>query len=126
MEWLDQYWFEMAPIRRHDLPEYVPDVAAGSSSPIQLTKWKIAAIKIAITLERRGYVTRLDFKKQGIDHRRWLAVGTNWLRAVDGKFVAWARDSRISGSSIPVSMRRSRRPPRNGCCPLVRRRLADR
>jgi hypothetical protein len=84
-------WHEWAPSKRHQLPEYVPDVAAGSSSPIQLTKWKVAAIKIAIMLEHRGFVTRSDFKALHIDHRRWVAAESDWLRVVDGRFVRGPR-----------------------------------
>lgn len=72
-------WFELCPQRRHELPEYIPDVAAGASAPIQLTSWKIKAIKIAIILDLRGFVTRADFGTIKIDYRRWLAQG--WLRA---------------------------------------------
>ncbi len=86
-----QRWHEWAPVKRHKLLEYVPDVAAGASAPLQLTKWKIAAMKIAITLERRGYVTRSDFKHHNIDHRRWLAAGFDWLRLEDGKYVRGGR-----------------------------------
>lgn len=80
-------WHEWCPPKRHQLPEYVPDVDAGASAPLQLTKWKIAAMKIAVTLEQRGYVTRTDFKKHGIDHRRWLAPNS-WLRPDGGHYVA--------------------------------------
>lgn len=79
-------WHEWCPLSRVILPAYVPDVRAGSPSPVQLTQWKIAAIKIAITLERRGYVTRADFKEHRIDHRRWLTP-TGWLRVKDGRYV---------------------------------------
>jgi len=78
-----QQWFERAPKARCRLPEYVPDVAAGASAPLQLTTWKIRAIKLAITLERRGYVTRADFKHLGLDHRRFVDA-YQWL-AVDGQ-----------------------------------------
>lgn len=88
-KWLHSEWHEWCPTKRHELPEYVPDVAAGASAPIQLTKWKIAAIKIAVTLERRGYVTRSDFKVHGIDHRRWLTPN-GWLRQEDGRYVQGA------------------------------------
>lgn len=81
-------WHEMAPDHRHKLPEYVPDVAAGASAPLQLTEWKIKAIKIAITLEIRGRVTRADFKHLQIDHRRWIAPEQGWLTVSDGAFVA--------------------------------------
>lgn len=72
-------WSEWCPTRLHTLPEYVPDVAAGAPAPLQLTKWKISAIKIAATIELRGYVTRGDFHHHGIDHRRWTAREGGWL-----------------------------------------------
>lgn len=81
---LNDSWHEQAPLKRHRLPEYVPDVAAGASAPLQLTQWKLAAIKIAITLEARGYVTREDFKAHRIDHRRWVPQG--WLVCNSGRF----------------------------------------
>lgn len=64
-------WFEMAPTKRHELPAYVPDCRAGDKAPLQLTEWKIKALKIAATLEIRGWVTRDDFRHVDIDHRRW-------------------------------------------------------
>lgn len=86
--YLHDDWHEWCPAKRHKLPEYVPDVKAGSPSPLQLTTWKISAIKIAVTLEKRGYVTRSDFKHIGIDHRRWVASATGWLKTnLDGGYV---------------------------------------
>lgn len=73
-------WFELAPSRRETLPAYVPDCLAGSSAPVQLTPWKIQALKIAVLMETRGSVTRADFKHIEIDHRRWISGA--WL-AVD-------------------------------------------
>ena len=86
--WTPREWHEQAPTKRHDLPAYVPDVTAGSSAPLQLTKWKIAAIKIAVTLERRGFVTRADFRHHGIDHRRWIAPIPGWLQPGSSGFIA--------------------------------------
>jgi hypothetical protein len=65
-------WHFWNPAKRHELPAYVPDVAAGASGPVQLTRWKVAALQVAATLELRGYVTRQDFKRYGIDPRRWM------------------------------------------------------
>lgn len=80
------YWPEMLPTQRIKLPEFVPDVVAGSKSPLQLTEWKIKAIKIACILERRGWLCRQDFKHIGIDHRRFL--DSDWISVVDG---VWRR-----------------------------------
>jgi len=80
-------WYEWLPSKRHSIPDYVPDVVAGAPAPLRLTDWKIKAIKIAVTLEKRGYVTRADFKHISIDHRRWLPSGTGWLSIQDGHYV---------------------------------------
>jgi hypothetical protein len=71
-------WHYWSPRERERLPEYVPDVPAGASGPVQLTKWKVAALKIVATLEVRGFVTREDFRKHAIDSRRWTGPG-GWL-----------------------------------------------
>lgn len=76
------HWFDWMPTKRCRVPEYVPDVAAGASAPLQLTQWKIAAIKLAILMERRGFITRADFKHVGIDSRRWLPSAANMV-AID-------------------------------------------
>lgn len=71
-------WHYWSPRKRHELPEFVPDVPAGTSGPVQLTKWKIAALRIVATLEVQGHVTRKDFQRFGVDSRRW--TGPNgWL-----------------------------------------------
>lgn len=82
-----EHWYEWLPVKRHSLPEYIPDVVAGAPAPLRLTDWKIKAIKIAVTLEKRGYVTRADFKHISIDHRRWLPSGTGWLSIQEGHYV---------------------------------------
>ncbi len=43
---------------------------------MQLTFWKIQAIKACILLERRGRLLRSDFKHLNIDARRWIQ---EWL-----------------------------------------------
>lgn len=77
--WNGDRWYEWLPAKRCALPEYVPDCAAGTASPIQLTDWKIKAIKACIILERHGYLTRADFKHLWLDHRRWIARDFGWL-----------------------------------------------
>lgn len=83
-------WQEWAPMMRHMLPDYVPDVTAGSPAPIQLTSWKIAALKLTVLLDRRGHVLRSDFKHLGIDHRRWLPSGAGWLVIDGGRYIKGA------------------------------------
>lgn len=81
-------WHYWNPKQRCELPEFVPDVIAGSSAPVQLTKWKIAALRIIALLEVNGHVTRADFRNLLLDPRRW--VGPNgWLKpgANPGEFV---------------------------------------
>lgn len=79
-------WHYANPVRRCNLPDYVPDVPAGASGPVQLTEWKINALRIVAVGELRGYVTRADFKRIGIDHRRWAE--SDWMRPADvpGRF----------------------------------------
>ncbi|CTQ67183.1 hypothetical protein [Roseibium alexandrii] len=87
-------WFERCPDRRLTLPDYVPDVSAGESAPVALTQWKIKAIKIVVTLERRGYLTRRDFKHFKISMSRWIEGFDPWL-VKDGNG-GW-----VSGSGLP-------------------------
>jgi hypothetical protein len=64
----EREWHWWGPIKRHKLPAYVPDVAAGASAPMQLTEWKIKALKVCALLEIRG--------------KRWTAPD-GWLLATD-------------------------------------------
>jgi hypothetical protein len=70
-------WWDWCPVSRLKLPEYKPDVVAGASAPIALTYWKIRAIKIAILVDKRGFVTPRDFKDIDISMSRWTQGG--WL-----------------------------------------------
>lgn len=64
-------WPNWCPSVRCMLPEYVPDVTGGHASPVQLSPWKIKAIKLLILLERHGAVTRMDMKLLEISPSRW-------------------------------------------------------
>ncbi|TPN34776.1 hypothetical protein [Mesorhizobium sp. B1-1-6] len=79
-------WYDRCPASRCGLPEYVPDVGAGHSAPVALTNWKIQAIKLLIIMERRGFVTKGDFKHVKIDPSRWTR---DWLErgASRGQFI---------------------------------------
>lgn len=86
-------WFEQAPCQRITLPDHVPDVVAGRPAPVRLTAWKIRAIRIAVTLERRGFVLRDDFKHHKVDMRRWVAPRSGWL--VRQETGGWGKGSRL-------------------------------
>jgi len=64
-------WPNWCPAQRCSLPDYIPDVEGGHAAPVQLTPWKVRAIKLLILLERRGYVTRADMKALQISPTRW-------------------------------------------------------
>ena len=95
-------WRDQCPWSRVTLPEFVPDCEAGTPAPTRLTPWKIKAIRIAVLLKRRGYVTRADFTAIQIDHRRWI----------DGRWVVWDLPRRVlvAGDYLP---RFERQHPRN-------------
>ena len=82
-------WIDRMPQHRCKLPEYIPDVVAGAPAPIQLTEWKVKALKIAVLLDRTGYVTRDDFKRLRIDVRRWIEE--RWLTTSPAGLVAGPR-----------------------------------
>ncbi len=73
-------WYYCNPEKRHALPGYVPDVAAGVPSPVSLTRWKEAALELAALIEVRGYITRADFRQLAVDHRIWVR---QWLEPAD-------------------------------------------
>lgn len=88
---VERVWHDRLPIQRCKLPDYIPDVAAGASGPLKLTDWKVKAIRLAVLLERTGYLIRADFKQHKVDVRRWTVNG--WL-SVDG-------DHFIAGPAMP-------------------------
>lgn len=77
--WDDKHWHDWCPLKRCCVPEYVPDVSAGASAPATLSVWKIGAIKLVVLLERRGYLTRADFKHFDVSMTRWTAPWSGWL-----------------------------------------------
>ncbi|MGP1677885.1 MAG: hypothetical protein ACTS6J_12095 [Burkholderiales bacterium] len=79
-------WHYSNPLKRHQLPAYIPDVPAGVPSPSILSKWKIGALEISAIIEIRGYVTRADFRRAGVDHRRFVQ---DWLDPVSDNPGAW-------------------------------------
>ncbi len=80
-------WHNWLPRERCKLPAYIPDVRAGIAAPVQLTQWKIKAIKLMIVLDRRGYVTRQDMKRLDISPTRWTDRYQGFLRPGDKGYV---------------------------------------
>lgn len=68
------HWYFEKPVT---LPDYVPDVSAGASAPRQLSVWKVNALRICAVIELQGFVETKDFRRFGIDYRRWEISG--WL-----------------------------------------------
>lgn len=89
----DENWHWCSPMKRHQLPAYIPDVAAGSPSPVRLTDWKIKALKVCARLELNGKVSRADFKQIGLDPRAWTGP-RGWLDASDERGV-YVRSDRL-------------------------------
>lgn len=87
-------WFQFFPAERMKVPKYIPDVVAGDSSPVALTHWKIKAIKLHITLEKRGFLCRQDFKFFGVSISRWICPYSQWL--VNTQRGVW-----IAGKHLP-------------------------
>ncbi len=90
-------WHYRNPARRHALPRYVPDVPAGVPGPSTLTDWKIAALEVCAVMELRGWITREDFRRAGIDHRRWVEA---WLAPVADRPGAWTWRSGFRGFAL--------------------------
>jgi hypothetical protein len=87
--------YDWNPTRRHDLPEYVPDVIAGASSPIQLTAWKIKALRVCALLERHGTVSSRQISDLGMDTGRWTNPTTGWLKPVHLKRGMYTRGDNL-------------------------------
>jgi hypothetical protein len=79
-------WHYANPAKRHPLPAYIPDNPAGVPSPSPLSRWKIGALELVAVMEIRGHLVRDDFRRAGVDHRRWV---DQWLEAVPGQPGAW-------------------------------------
>lgn len=76
--WTRGEWVDEAPDQRLTLPDYVPQVAAGVPAPQKLSHWMIQAIKLCITVERLGSVTRRHFEDLKLHPSRWCG-DTRWL-----------------------------------------------
>jgi len=77
---------ERAPIWEHTERAWVPELevhalGGGRAGPVQLTPWKIAALKLCRILRRRGYLTRADFAQHKVSVTWWVQGPTAVLTA---------------------------------------------
>jgi hypothetical protein len=87
-QWNARDWPNWCPAQRCKLPDYVPDVLGGKAAPVQLSEWKIKAIKLLIILERTGSVTRADMKVLGLSPTRWTDHWSGFLSpGPDGGYI---------------------------------------
>jgi hypothetical protein len=84
-EFSDRGWYPWLPTERMKLPDYIPDVRAGVKSPLQLTPWKISAIKLMILLEKRGWVTRRDIQALQMSPTMWCQPFGGYLKPSEKK-----------------------------------------
>lgn len=80
-------WWPWCPERRCALPDYRPDVVGGVPAPVQLTDWKIQAIKLLIILDRRGVVDRSHLRALRLSPTRWTARNHGYLTPGRGGYV---------------------------------------
>lgn len=78
--------FDWNPSQRIQLPEVPPTTLAGVPSPVQMTPWKMAAIRVLALLRAQGYITAKQIAGQGCAPstwtQQWLARGEvrgQWL-----------------------------------------------
>lgn len=64
-------------LRAFWLPPIAADLPAGVQSPKQLTKWRVKALALCRMAREQGYLTTDDFRKEKVDHRRWITEG--WM-----------------------------------------------
>lgn len=75
-------WYRVPTAKPCWVPECeVEGMAAGTSAPLQLTPWKMKAVKLAMRGAMRGYLTRRDFAEHDVSIQRWIKMG--WIVAYD-------------------------------------------
>lgn len=87
-------WFDWNPTKRLSLPELPPDVPAGVPSPVQMTPWKQAAIRVLARLRVQGSVTAKEIAAEGCSPSMWTQ---RWLDrgAARGQWVETDRMPRL-------------------------------
>jgi hypothetical protein len=77
------YLFDWNPMVRCTLPRLLQTLPAGVPSPIKLTPYKEAAVKLVALMRHQGFLTAKQIAKQGVAVSRWThGVGLRkpWLK----------------------------------------------
>lgn len=71
--------FDWNPVKRIALPPAVPSCRAGIPSPVQVTPWKVAALRVLARLRIQGFITAKEIAEEGCSPsmwtQRWLGRG---------------------------------------------------
>lgn len=68
--------FDWNPVERISVPSVVPNLPAGVPSPIQMTPWKEAAVRVVARLRQQGHITTKQIAAEGCSPSTWTQ---NWL-----------------------------------------------
>jgi hypothetical protein len=101
--WLHEAeWHDLAPLSRIELPDYVPQVAAGVKSPKVLSHWMIKAFRVCAWVERHGTIKRSHFAALGISPTMWMTG--HMLKQGEG------RGEWVAGRRFPLQSYKARHP----------------
>ncbi|OOY20866.1 hypothetical protein BMI86_10185 [Thioclava sp. DLFJ5-1] len=81
-------WHDFSPVEALELPDFVPDVQAGSSAPRKLSRWKIQALRLVCLMEARGQLRRSDFLAAGVSMSMWSQ--SHWIESTSTRGI-WAK-----------------------------------
>ena len=92
-----QYLFDWNPATRCTVPSVLQNLPAGVPSPIRITPWKEAAVKVLALLRKQGFITAKQISNFGIgvttwtqpqgSKRAWLAKGSARGQWVETEFM---------------------------------------
>lgn len=88
----NEHWTDWNPSERLDLPPCpTTDSVAGSSAPVTLTRWKLAALDVLAELAVRGTITAKRMRELGVHPGRWTTY--RWLEPGEVRGT-WTRGER--------------------------------
>lgn len=64
--------FDWNPATRVMLPDVPSGVVAGAPSPVQMTPWKMAAVRVLARLRAQGCITAKEIKEEGCSPSIWI------------------------------------------------------